>query len=169
MRSESHRDLHMCLRCPFLLLYWDKVRHTLKSLQLCRSQFESLADKKNLCAAWQCMLKCWKIMEINQQLIPTGSSRHKDYLSAKTHKTPSFSFLKCLYFCSRAFAVPPCRLDHAHSGLKRGIWQTLCRWLAASDPAGKRVFPMAGWRGWQLWYVAASERAERASARCFST
>lgn len=32
--------------------------------------------------------------------MPTGSLRHKEYLSDKIHNTLSFSFLKCLQFCS---------------------------------------------------------------------
>lgn len=100
MGPKACRDLHMYLRCPFFLLYWN----------INWGIHWSLCSFADLClkALWIKYLMCCVTVhayvldnnEINQLLMPTGSLSHKEYLSDKIHNTLSFSFLKCLQFCS---------------------------------------------------------------------
>lgn len=108
--------------------------------------------------------------------MPTGSLRHKEYLSDKIHNTLSFSFLKCLQFLQ---LVPRLWLDHTNMRVQRGVWQTLHEaWagdssslLAARDPARKLVFPgdAEQLEEQQAAMTHSSIRVSReAAARCFN-
>lgn len=116
MGSKSCRLVHVLEIPIFSALLKHKLRHTLKPLQFCRC----------LKALWIKYLMCCVTVhayvldnnEINQQLMPTRSLRHKEYLSDKIHNTLSFSFLKCQL-------VPRLWLDHTNMGLKRGVWKNL--------------------------------------------